>query len=269
MSVARILNRASTTESVFSETGLFRSLSVSLLGPIYSGNYGEIQLGRSSGSSQYLPAAIRGVDATQVPAGVFLGRVSFYAQLSNTLKEITWVGAYNKTTATPLEPDQFGLYTRSILSNTLDGRMGLTNKEPEASPAITTGQSYYWNTQRSGLADTLSFVAYNNTAATSTITLETFTPIGAAPYTGYNRAIRTQDSWLVNAGQATMPAGPATSVDVALPNITATSLVLLQNAFNIGAGSLWYTVPVNGTLRINVDAPLGAPNPVNWFVIKW
>lgn len=273
MSVARLLDRRDTVEEALSATfGSFNRLKVSRDGVEYTSSFGEIQLGQTyntDGTPSYIPALIRGVDAQLDANQTFAGRVSFFPQWNNLLKELCWIGSSDINTT--LGPDSWGLFVRALSSPfSLDGKIGLTQKDPNATPPVLTGLSYLWNLQSAGFSDQLTLNAIDSRGGGTSAVLERISPIGATPSSQYSQVFNTYASFGVNSGQATILNGNAT-VQVAVPNITAASVVMLSWADNLDPAvvKLWPTVPVAGTLQINTTAAVAANTKVNWFVSRF
>lgn len=273
MSVARLLDRRDTAEAaLYSTFGSFNRLKVSEDGLAYTSNIGEVQLGQvygSSGASEYIPAILRGVDAQLDANQTYAGRISFVPQYNNTLKELCWIGSDDINTT--LKPDSWGLFVRALgAPNLLEGQIGLTQKDPSATPPVLTGLTYLWSLVYESGGNDFIHAAVDDRGVGTNVVLETIAPIGATPATEYSRDVETYTSFLKNSGVATIQTG-SNLVIVSVPNLSANGIALLTWADNaVVEEKLWAICgsPVN-TLKIQTTANVLADTNVNWFIAQF
>lgn len=272
MALARALDRRDTAEStIFSAFGSFGRLKVSQNQLAYTQSYADIQLAQNS---LYIPVVLRGADSSYTLNGGYAGRLSINPKAgAGTNQELVWAGQSPFGTGVVGIP-QWGLFVRAYGqdgSDPLAPAMGLTQKTdplfPDPYSPTTLGQTHLFYLEPEPVGELWYHRVVDDRGATTTTNLDVISPLGAVPSTDYSRDFNSFCSFVRQAGTATIIGGQP-SVQVAVPHITASSIVMLTWADNNSAASvkLWPTVPVAGTLQINTAAPVGANTDVDWFV---
>ena len=147
-------------------------------------------------NNAYSLGSVVGQDTSVGPAGVQYSKIEVHPQINASLPEVLFVGRDRNVNTATNAVSTIGTFTRSITQAgfTADARLGLTNNEPDASPAVVDGVQYYFSLPNDPSVDAnnvLSMVAKDTSNATSTNTLMKITPSGAKPYSAYDTTFIT------------------------------------------------------------------------------